>query len=230
MSFGVKAALLAILVLLLFVSQFFLDISAYFSPEMIKGWLRAWGALAPVFYMLVMALAIVASPIPSLPLNIAAGAVFGPLAGTAYSLFGALAGALASFMIARLLGRELMERFLGGHVNFCTRCSDRLLTKIVFVSRLLPFVSFDVVSYGAGLTRMSPGRFGLATFTGMVPLTFLYNYTGSVLVFGRGIALVFGLLLVLAFFLMPRWLEKKGLLSRFGMSHATGDAGNGKMR
>lgn len=216
--------------IILIISQFFLDISAYFSPEMVKGRLRAWGALAPVFYMLTMAMAIVVSPIPSLPLNIAAGAVFGPMAGTAYSLLGALAGALASFMIARFLGRELMERFLGGHVNFCTRCSDRLLTRIVFLSRLLPFVSFDVVSYGAGLTRMSPGKFGLATLAGMVPLTFLYNYTGSVLLFGRGLVLASGLVMVLVFFLLPVWLEKKGLLSRFGMSHPAENERQDKMR
>lgn len=216
-----KAALLAAFVLALLASQLFWDAAASFDPRRIQLWLRGAGPLAPFVFMLMMALAVVVSPIPSLPLNIAAGAFFGPLAGTAYSLFGALAGAVASFFIARILGRELIERFLGGHVNFCGQCSDRLLTKIVFISRLLPFVSFDVVSYGAGLTAMSPGRFGVATFFGMIPLTLLYNYSGSMLVFNRAFTLVLGVLMVLLFFAVPRWLEKKDLLRKLGMAHGS---------
>jgi uncharacterized membrane protein YdjX (TVP38/TMEM64 family) len=148
--------------------QFVWDIESYFNPERIKGWLAQTGGLAPVIYMVVMAAAVVISPIPSLPLNIAAGAFFGPFAGTLYSALGALGGAVLSFMIARLLGRELIERFASGHINFCSACSDKLLTKIVFFSRLLPFFSFDVISYGAGLTKITLKKFALATFFGMV--------------------------------------------------------------
>ena len=97
-----------------------------------------------------MAAAVVVSPIPSVPLDIVAGSIFGPVLGTVYATLGGLIGAMLSFIIARALGRQLLERFLGGHINFCQACSNRLLAKIVLVSRLLPLVSFDVVSYGAG--------------------------------------------------------------------------------
>lgn len=203
-----------LLALTLFVSQLYWDMESYFHPDKIQSWLGNAGALAPVVYMVVMALAIIVSPIPSLPLDIAAGAFFGPVLGTIYSLIGALAGAIISFTIARLLGREVIERFLGGHVNFCAECSDRLLTWVVFVSRLLPVVSFDVVSYGAGLTRMSLSRFALATFFGMIPMTFVYNYFGSVALFGRWVSIPVGIVMVLFFFLGPRWLEKSGFLHR----------------
>jgi uncharacterized membrane protein YdjX (TVP38/TMEM64 family) len=39
---------------------------------------------------------------------------------------------------------------------------------IVFVSRLLPFISFDIVSYAAGLTRLAMWRFAVATLAGIV--------------------------------------------------------------
>ncbi len=68
---------------------------------------------------------------------------------------GAIFGAVTSFMITRPLGRTLVARFFKGHINFCRQCSDKLLTKVVFFPRLIPFVSFDLVSYGAGLTQMS---------------------------------------------------------------------------
>ncbi len=187
---------------------------SYFEARRITTWLERAGALAPIAYIFIMALAIVISPIPSVPLDLAAGAFFGPLPGTAYSLVGALVGAVICFVIARYLGRQAMERLVHGHINFCTECSDRLLTKLVFFSRLVPFISFDVVSYGAGLTGMSLKKFSLATFFGMIPLTFIFNYSGSVLVVKKELALVAGFLMVALFFLIPLAVEKTKLLSR----------------
>ena len=126
-------------------------------------------------------------------------------------IMGALIGAVISFTIARFLGRELIERLLHGHINFCRNCSDKLLTKIVFLSRLIPFVSFDIVSYGAGLTKMSLRRFSIATFLGMLPLTFIYNYFGAALVLESKITFAIGIILVMLFFLIPRWIEKQNL-------------------
>ena len=120
---------------------------------------------------------------------------------------GALAGAMISFAIARALGRELVERFLHGHIAFCVRCSNRLLARIVFLSRLVPAVSFDVVSYGAGLTRMSPGRFAVATYLGMLPLTLLYNAFGAFLTVGTWVTVTVGLAFIALFFVLPRLIE-----------------------
>jgi hypothetical protein len=47
----------------------------------------------------------------------------------------------------------------------------------------------------------------------MLPLTFIYNTFGSVLVVGKGLTIIFGLILVLLFFLIPRLIEEKDLFS-----------------
>ncbi len=211
---SIKGILFIVLAFAVFLSQFFWDIAANFNPDQIQKWLADASGFAPLLYIVIMAMAVVISPIPSLPLDIAAGAFFGPFRGTVYSVIGALSGAIISFMIARLLGRELIERFLGGHINFCTRCSDKLLTKIVFFTRLLPVVSFDVISYGAGLTKMSLEKFSVATLLGMIPLTFIYNYFGSVLVFRKELTLILGLTTVILFFVVPRWLEGKEFMRK----------------
>jgi len=207
-----KSLLFIVLVVAIIMSLFVWDLPSFFRPENIQSRLESAGVFAPIFYMLLMAFAVVISPIPSLPLDIAAGAYFGTIMGTVYSVIGALTGAVISFMISRFLGREFIERFLGGHVNFCTSCSDKVLTKIVFISRLLPVVSFDIVSYGAGLTKMSLKKFSIATCLGMMPLTFLYNYSGSMLVFGKGLTFVLGIVMVALFFLLPKWMEGKGFM------------------
>ena len=209
----IKGVLALSLVLFLFLAEHLWDIVSLFHPDQIQEILAEAGILAPFLYMIIMALAVVISPIPSVPLDVAAGAFFGPLLGTIYSAIGALGGAVASFLIARFLGREVIERFLGGHINFCTKCSDRLLTKVIFFSRLLPIVSFDIISYGAGLTKMSLKTFSVATFLGMLPLTLVYNYFGSVLVVGRGLALILGLIMVFFFFVFPVLIERYDLFS-----------------
>ena len=182
------------------------------NPERIGIFLSEAGSLAPVLFVILMAMSVVVSPIPSLPLDIAAGAFFGPFLGGLYAVVGALLGALVSFLMARFLGRDLVERVLSGHVNFCSECSDKLLTRVVFLSRLLPFISFDVVSYGAGLTKMSIGKFALATGLGMTPLTFLFTHFGSVFSVGPAVTVPTGVALVVLFFLLPRWIEKYDLL------------------
>lgn len=207
-----KYLLFAALAASIITSMYVWDLTSFLKPENIKLRLESAGVFAPLLYMLLMAMAVIISPIPSLPLDIAAGAFFGTFMGAVYSVTGALIGAMTSFMIARFLGREVIERFLGGHVNFCPSCSDRVLTKIVFISRLLPVVSFDIISYGAGLTKMSIKKFSLATFMGMVPLTILYNYSGSVLVFGEGLTFALGIAMVALFFLLPKWMEGKGFM------------------
>jgi uncharacterized membrane protein YdjX (TVP38/TMEM64 family) len=165
---SIDKRILIAFVLILFFADYLWDLASYLPPDRIPGILGKAGSLAPLLYMAVMALAVVIPFIPSLPLNIAAGAFFGPFLGTLYSAVGATAGAAVALLLGRHLGREFIERFLSGHVNFCTLCSDRPLTKVIVISRLLPFVSFKVVSYGAGLTMISLKAFSLATFLGML--------------------------------------------------------------
>lgn len=97
--------------LFIILSPFFLNLKSYFNPSVIKQWLTELGGWAPVIDMLIMAKAVIGSPIPSLHLDVAAGAAFGPLLGNLYSIIGALGGAIVCFMITCILGRESMEPY-----------------------------------------------------------------------------------------------------------------------
>jgi uncharacterized membrane protein YdjX (TVP38/TMEM64 family) len=52
----------------------------------------------------------------------------------------------------------------------------------VFASRLVPFISFDVVSYAAGLTPLAFWRFAIATLAGVIPIAFVLTYFGEALI------------------------------------------------
>jgi uncharacterized membrane protein YdjX (TVP38/TMEM64 family) len=225
--------MILIAVLLLFAAlQYSFDVVQYLQPEAVKTTLDKMGVWALFAYVVIMALVVI-TPLPSLPLNIAAGTYFGPVLGTLYSVSGATIGALVSFSLARFLGREVLERYLKGHINFCTPCSDRLLTKLVLLGRLIPVLSFDLVSYGAGLTKMSMRNYVIANFIGMLPLTFIYNYFGSMVKVNFWMSLVLGLLFTALFFILPQWIERYDLFSlRRFFRHSSEEAGfqewNGK--
>lgn len=77
--------------------------------------------------------------------------------------------------------------------------TSQWLTATVFVSRLMPFVSFDMVSYAAGLSQLHSWRFALATLVGIVPASFLLAHFGGEAVtgdFGQATWAVLGLGLV----------------------------------
>jgi uncharacterized membrane protein YdjX (TVP38/TMEM64 family) len=129
-----------------------------------------------------MAAAIVFSPVPSAPIALAAGALYGHTWGTIYAVLGAEIGALVAFGIARTLGRPFVARMLPNHVfgeDDSNGRSEWLLAGGVLVARLFPFISFDAVSYLAGLTRLRLSLFAIATLVGMIPMTFLFSHLGG---------------------------------------------------
>jgi len=80
---------------------------------------------------------------------------------------------------------------------------------LVLGSRLLPFQSFDLVSYAVGLTPLSLPRFALATLIGIVPISFLLAHFGNemALAGSKQIALAALLLAVATGLpLLGRWL------------------------
>ena len=137
------------------------------------------GIFGPLTVIALIAGAIVLSPIPSAPIALAAGAVFGHVWGGIWILIGAEIGALVAFSVARLLGYEMLKRWFGEErLSLGLLGSQNTLMGIVFVTRLLPFISFDLVSYAAGLTPLTAWRFAAATLAGIVPASFLLAHFG----------------------------------------------------
>ena len=186
----------------------FTPVQELLTPEKITLFLRDLGVMGPFALMGLMTLAVVVSPIPSLPIDLAAGAAYGPFWGAVYVLIGAELGAIISFLIGRALGRDVLSRWLKRDITFCEHCSDRHLLGLMIVARLVPVFSFDIVSYGAGLTKMSLKAFALATLVGMAPPTFAFTYLGSAVVTVQWPLILAGGLLVLFFLLLPKWMVK----------------------
>ncbi|MGR3638818.1 TVP38/TMEM64 family protein [Alterinioella nitratireducens] len=181
-----KAAIAALLVLglaLLFIGPL-AGVIERIDGDRIAGWVEAAGLWGPMLVIALMTVAIVATPIPSAPIALAAGAAYGHVLGTVYIVVGAELGALAAFALARFLGRDALVRWLGEKVDAGLLGSQNALTFTVFVSRLLPFISFDIVSYAAGLSRLHFWRFAVATLAGIIPASFVLAHFGNEAVSG----------------------------------------------
>jgi len=188
-----------------------------FSTDQIKNTISNFGIWAPLVYMMIMAIAIVISPIPSLPLAASSGILFGVFLGTLYSLIGAEIGAVAAFLIARHLGKEVLEQLLKTKFNIAKKLDEKYLALIIFVSRLFPIFQFDIISYGSGLTNISLRNFALATFFGMIPMTFLAASLGETFIFGNIILIsIVSLVLIIFMIIMPLLIKKYNLFNLKG--------------
>lgn len=172
-------------------------LSSLADQEQIRRWVEELGPLGPVAVVLLIAGAIVVSPIPSAPIGIAAGAAYGPVWGTGLTVAGSFLGAVTAFTISRFLAYDLVRRWepVRRPLEWLERRpSQNWLTAAVFLTRLLPFLSFDAVSYAAGLTPLRFWRFALATLLGVAPISFLLAYGGDAAIGGNPLllALAFG--------------------------------------
>ncbi|MFW5649268.1 MAG: TVP38/TMEM64 family protein [Candidatus Alkaliphilus sp. MAG34] len=140
----------------------------------------------------------VVAPLPAFLVTFANANLFGWWQGAILSWSSAMLGALICFYISRILGRDVVEK-LTSRVGL--ESVDEFFKKYgrqsILIARLLPFMSFDLVSYAAGLTSISFMPFFIATGIGQLPATIIYSYVGGMLTGGAQL-LVTGLLILFA--------------------------------
>ncbi|MTI70030.1 MAG: TVP38/TMEM64 family protein [Firmicutes bacterium] len=182
--------------------------------SVIKGYILSFGIWAPIVSFSLMIFQSIAAPLPAFLITFANAGLFGFIKGAMLSWISAMAGATLCFYIAKFYGRDVVEKLTS---KLALESIDEFFDKYgkyaILIARLLPFMSFDIVSYAAGLTSMSFWSFFLATGLGQLPATIIYSYVGGMLVGGVK-KFVFGLLMlfamsILIFLLKKIWNEKK---------------------
>ncbi len=155
------------------------------SIESVAGYIRSFGIYAVLVSFLLMVLQSVAAPLPAFLITFANAAIFGWWKGALLSWISSMTGAALCFYIGRILGRDAVEKLTS---KYAMASVDGFFEKYgkhtILVCRLLPFVSFDFVSYAAGLTSMGFLEFIVATGIGQLPATVVYSYIGGMLTGG----------------------------------------------
>lgn len=215
-----KIGIILILILIYFISEPIqrnlkqaIFIMSNVDVSLVKGYILSFGALAPIVSFLLMILQSVMAPLPAFIITFANAGLFGWIKGAMLSWSSAMAGAVLCFFIAKFYGREAVEKLTS---KFALESIDNFFAKYgkyaILIARLLPFISFDIVSYAAGLTSMSFWSFFIATGIGQLPATIIYSYIGGMLTGGVK-KFVFGLLIlfslsILIFLLKQVWNDK----------------------
>ncbi|PZO45818.1 MAG: TVP38/TMEM64 family protein [Shackletoniella antarctica] len=188
------------------------------TPQGLKQVVEESGVWGILTYIAVIALAVVLSPIPGAPLTVTAGAIWGAIPAGIYSVIGGFLGGLVAYFIGHSLGRSAVRALTGKVVYFSKERGEKLLGFLIFTTRLLPVMSFDLISYAAGLTGMSIKIYAIATLMGMIPSTLLLTYMGEAftigLPLGIAMAVVFGVLLVVLPWGIRRynWLDLRDII------------------
>lgn len=164
----------------------------------VREFVESYGGYAAVVSFLLMIFQSIAAPLPAFLITFANANLFGWWKGAILSWSSAMAGAAVCFYIARILGRDVAEKLTSkAGLQQIDEFFEKHGRLSILIARLLPFMSFDIVSYAAGLTSMSFGSFFVATGIGQLPATIVYSYVGGMLTGGAKL-MVTGLLILFA--------------------------------
>ncbi len=164
----------------------------------VKQFISSYGVYAASISFALMVLQSIVAPLPAFVLTFANANLFGWWQGAILSWSSAMAGAAVCFYIARILGRDVAERLTSKTgLKQIDEFFEKYGNNTILICRLLPFVSFDYVSYAAGLTSMSFWDFFIATGIGQLPATIVYSYVGGFLTGGARLFML-GLLIMFA--------------------------------
>lgn len=149
------------------------DQTAAWKVERLQQFFEACGPLAPIVYVAFVIVEVVVAPLPGLMLYAPGGVVFGGFLGGLLSLTGNVLGAGIACGITRNIGSSWLTRLL--HEDSLEKAQTELARRgswLIFLLRVNPLTSSDLVSYAAGFTKISIGKVMLATMFGMAPLCF----------------------------------------------------------
>jgi uncharacterized membrane protein YdjX (TVP38/TMEM64 family) len=143
----------------------------------LRAFFGSFGLAAPLAYLGFVILEVVIAPIPGTMLYAPGGVIFGGFWGGLLSLAGNVIGAGVACQLMRVFIGHRAEEFL--ERSALSRYEERITRHgglVIFLLRVNPLTSSDLVSYAAGLTRLSVWKLMLGTLAGMAPLCFAQAY------------------------------------------------------
>jgi uncharacterized membrane protein YdjX (TVP38/TMEM64 family) len=225
--------ILVVISVALLIYNYFIDQT--FIYVIIADWfvnpIYALGFIGIFLFIGIMAIQGLLVPIPSEVVLLATGMIWGWLLGGFMGVIGSMAAALLCFYVSKKGGRPLVKKFVGDKaIDMADDLIHKYGTKAIIVSRIIPFISFDVISYASGLVDIELKKYTIGTLIGSVFRAFFYSVWGALLgftppidtsdvalieaqagVFNWVLLIVLGVLVLmfLAYYLFARYYEKK---------------------
>ena len=145
------------------------------DKEQLKTLIESFGILAPLSYILLYCIVTVTT-ISTLPLSLAGGVLFGPVYGIIYTMIGASFGMMSSFLIARYIAKDFIERKFS-NLQIFKKINEGVKKDgpfILAVTRLLPIFPFGIQNYLYGLTSISFFKYTIFSIIFILPGTSVF--------------------------------------------------------
>ncbi len=168
------------------------------SPKEIRLWVLSFGVFAPLVFIGIS----IVRPFVLFPVSIvsvAGGLAFGPFFGTVYTLAGSMAPPPRLFATGLFAFNEKSRH---GKMEAIQKQMKTNGFFYIFILRILP-VNFDVISYAAGLSKVRPMTYFLATAAGIIPGTIVLNVLGASFMSGNVLTVLGVICLYIVFLSLP---------------------------
>jgi uncharacterized membrane protein YdjX (TVP38/TMEM64 family) len=178
---ALKFGLLLLLIVGGFLTARYTPLADYLAVDRIQGSLDTvrglwWAPAALVGTIVVLG----SAGLPATPFIIAGAAIFGPVWGTVWNFVGIFLSSVTGFLLARLLGREFVERIGGSKIQRAEKLLHRRGFMPLIAIRFLP-VPFALVNAAAAVVGVRLPKFLLASAIGLLPPIAILTYFSSAL-------------------------------------------------
>ncbi|HLK12593.1 MAG TPA: VTT domain-containing protein [Candidatus Binatia bacterium] len=175
-----RIAVLALVVAGLAAGGHLLGLARYTTLAGMRALVDAYGAWGPAAFVAV-SVAGVLFHLPELVFVALGGALFGPARGFAYGWTACMLGATASFLLARYVLQDVVQRGLEGRAAWLGRLDERLARhgfRTVLVLRVLLCMA-PPLNWALGVTRVGFRQYLAASALGVLPGISLAVYSAD---------------------------------------------------
>lgn len=174
-SFGQRRrpALLMLLLVAAVVAGNVFGIGRHLSQ--LQDWIDGLGRLGYVVFIFLHIASMIALT-PRSVLSVTAGILFDPVTAIILVSISSVAGACATFLIARYLAKDMVQRRLACHERFenIYDLTAKYGAIMVAATRLTPFFPAMFLNYGFGITKVTFTTYFFTTLVSMIPGTVMY--------------------------------------------------------
>ncbi len=199
--------LILIIAIVVALSYFFPNLKDFASPTFVREYLLGFGVFSyPIFVLLL--LAAVPLPIPSTPIILAGGYLYGTVLGSILALVAVLIGSSISFWLVRSYGKPILEKLVDSHhIEHFNHIFKKRGWIVAFISYVVPIFPSDCVSALLGLTQIRYRYFILLVLAGHIPRFLIVNSLGEDLHIGFSLKTVLVLILTLVLIIVAVFRE-----------------------
>ena len=159
----------------------FVGLALFVDIKSLKVWVLEAGIWGPLVFILLKISTVVIAPLSGSPLYPLVGLLFGFWPGMVYVALGDFLGYTIAFFISRIFGRDAMEKFLSDkEESVVTQVMNRVGDTKGFIQVCVAFFALpEVVSYGAGLSRLPYRKFIIIMWPFFTAITTVLVFLGS---------------------------------------------------